>query len=108
MAFKFVECERCQATFKVKKIKKDMIGVYKGAPVYHRYYECVRCGYKHTVKIDTPAVNKWIDRMFMLKWYMQIYRKDEKKCEELAREYEIAKREAEKAIEDVKKVVGME
>ncbi|KYD29923.1 hypothetical protein B4113_1157 [Geobacillus sp. B4113_201601] len=46
--------------------------------------------------------------MFMLKWYMQIYRKDEKKCEELAREYEIAKREAEKVIDDVKKVVGIE
>jgi hypothetical protein len=109
MAFKFVECECCQAKFKAKKMmKKDMVGVYKGDPVYHRYFECVRCGYKHTVKIDTPAVNKWTDRMFMLKWYMRIYRNDERKCEELAKEYEMAKREAEKVIEDVKKVVGME
>ncbi|WP_061912190.1 hypothetical protein [Geobacillus sp. B4113_201601] len=108
MAFKFVECERCPTTFKVKKIKKDMVGFYYGDPVYHHYYECVRCKYKHTVKIDTPSVNIWTDRMFMLKWYMQIYRKDEKKCEELAREYEIAKREAEKVIDDVKKVVGIE
>jgi hypothetical protein len=43
----------------------------------------------------------------MLRWYMQIYRKDEKKCEELAREYEVVKREAEKMIEDVKRVVGI-
>ena len=43
----------------------------------------------------------------LLKWYMQIYRKDEKKCEELAREYDVVKEEAEKVIEDVKKVVGI-
>lgn len=39
---------------------------------------------------------------------MRIYRKDEKKCEELAREYDVVKEEAEKVIEDVKKVVGIE
>ena len=89
-------------------MKKDMVGFYCGDRVYHLYYECVRCGYKHTVKIDTPSVNVWTDKVFMLKWYMRIYRKDEKKCEELAREYDVVKEEAEKVIEDVKKVVGIE
>lgn len=84
-----------------------MVGFYCSDLVYHLYYECVKCKHKHTVKIDTPVVNKWTDRMFMLKWYMRIYRKDEKKCEELAREYEIAKREAEKIIYEVKKAVGI-
>jgi hypothetical protein len=106
MAFKFVECECCQTKFKVKKMmKKDMVGVYKGDPVYHRYYECVRCKHKHTVKIDTPVVNQWVDKVFVLKWYMRIYRNDERKCEELMREYEIAKNEAEKITDEVKRVV---
>lgn len=73
-----------------------------------KFVECQRCGYKHTVKIDTPSVNVWTDKVFMLKWYMRIYRKDEKKCEELAREYDVVKEEAEKVKQDVKKVVGIE
>jgi hypothetical protein len=108
MAFRFVDCERCKARFKAKKMmKKDMVGLYKGDPVYHHYFECVRCNHKHTVKVDTPAVNIWTDRMFMLKWYMRIYRNDERKCEELAREYEVVKREAEKIADKVKRIVGI-
>lgn len=108
MAFKFVECEYCQTKFKAKKMmKKDMVGLYNGDPVIHHYYECVRCGYKHTVKIDTPAVNVWTDKAFMLKWYMRIHRNDKKKYEELKGEYEIAKRKAEKIKDEVKKVVGI-
>ncbi|MBW7649800.1 hypothetical protein [Anoxybacillus sp. ST4] len=109
MPHKFAECECCQTKFKAKKMmKKDIVGFYKGDPVYHHYYECVRCKYKHTVKIDTPSVNIWTDRMFMLKWYMRIHRNDERKYEELAREYEVVRGEVEKVIEDVKKVVGIE
>lgn len=108
MPHKFVQCERCKAKFKAKKmVKKDMVGVYKGDPVYHHYYECVRCKHKHTVKIDNPVVNVWTDKAFMLKWYMRIHRNDERKYEELAREYEIAKRKAEKIIDEVKRVVGI-
>jgi len=109
MPYRFFECEQCHLKLLLKKsIRKKKVGIYKGDPVFEKFIKCNKCDCIHILKIDTPKVNELRARMMMLECCTEIYREDEKKCEELKREYEVVKKEIEKLIEEVKKAVGME
>jgi hypothetical protein len=103
VAFTFNTCESCFARFKVKEIKKPYVGMYKNNPVFHWHYDCVSCGYVHTVRLYNVFVNERYDKVMSLQFSMWMNRKDEEKYQELSIEYEIAKNELYQINEIVKR-----
>jgi hypothetical protein len=102
MAFHFEKCDVCPCRFKVKEVIKIKVGYYKGNSVIIHYYLCPDCKHTHVCKWDTPAVNKWADKVRMLEWSMGMYRKEPDKYEKYSGEYEVANNELKIVMERVK------
>ena len=105
MAINFVECDVCLCRFRVTKINKPYIGMYKNKPVFHWHYCCVSCGHVHTVRFYNEYVNPIYDRVVSLEFSLLLNRKDEEKYGQLLREYEIANTEYESIVNMV--VMGL-
>jgi hypothetical protein len=103
MGFTFKTCESCSARFRVKKINKPYVGIYENKPVFHHHYDCVSCGYVHTVRFYNEVVNKWYGKVMSLQFTLWMNRNDEEKYKELIVEYEAAKNELDQINEKVEK-----
>jgi hypothetical protein len=96
-----VKCDVCPCEFKVKRIHKTFVGVYVDKPIYHWFYPCVRCEYKHTVRFFNKYVNPYYDKMMSLKFNLIVHRFDKDKVMQLEREYKVALFELDRVYEEV-------
>ncbi|MEH6957779.1 hypothetical protein [Neobacillus drentensis] len=101
-----IKCDVCPTQFKAK-VKKIKVGYYKGKSVILHYLECPVCKHIHVTKWNTPAVNKWSDKVFMTEWNMRMYRKKPEVYEKYLLEYEIAKYQESKVINEVKQCLHL-
>jgi hypothetical protein len=101
MPIKTTKCDVCPTEFRVKKIKKPYIGMYKDQPVFHWHYSCVRCGHVHTVRYYNKHVNPFFDKVMSLEFSLILNRFDDEKVEELEKEYEIAKEELDRVTDEI-------
>ena len=101
MAFNLTKCKQCDCRFKVRRIKKPYIGMYKDNPVFHWHYECVNCGHLHTVRFYNEYVNTYFDKAQRLGFELSLHRKDHERYELLLVEYDNAKNGLDIACEDL-------
>lgn len=106
MPIHLTKCDVCPSQFRVKNVSKFKIGCFKGNSVILHSIECPVCKHIHVAKWDNPVVNKWSDKVFMAELNMRMYRKESEQYENYLLEYEIAKLEETKAINDVKKAIS--
>jgi hypothetical protein len=90
MTIHTAKCDVCPCEFKVKRIYKPFVGVYKEKAVYHWFYPCVRCGYMHTVRYFNIYVNPYYEKMMSLRFGLIVHRFDKEKVMQLEKEYEVA------------------
>jgi hypothetical protein len=104
MGYNFTKCDVCPTRFRVKKLNKPYIGMYKDKPVFHWYYDCPNsdCRKRHTVRFYNQFINTYYDKVMSLQFSLFLYRKDEEKCNQLLKEYEIANDELEKITNELK------
>lgn len=102
MAYKFHTCENCDTIFRVKRIKKPYIGMFKSRPVYHWYYDCSRCGHKHTVRFYNEYVNIYFDEVIRFEFSLFLNRNDEDRVQELKIELDEARRELARINDEVR------
>lgn len=106
MPINLTKCDICPSQFRVKKLNKPYIGMYKDKPVLHWHYSCVRCGHVHTVRFYNQFVNQYYDKVMSLDFSLYLNRKDGEKYGQLLIEYEIAKEELEMVNQEIMKVLG--
>ncbi len=103
MPIQTVKCEICPYEFRAAKIHKPFVGMYKGKLVFHWYYPCVQCGYKHTVMYYNEYINHYYDKVMSLKFDLIMHRNDECKVKQLEKECEVAVRELDRVHEEVRR-----
>jgi hypothetical protein len=102
MPYRFSTCEKCDAKFVVKKLRKPFIGYFKMKPVYHWQYVHEGCGHVHTVRFWCEHSNDLYDRVQSINFSL-IVTSDVDKVERLQEELSKAKEELDMVNDEVKK-----
>lgn len=106
MPIRATQCKVCPSRFRLTKIHKPYVGMYKDKPVFHWHYFCPH-GHYHFVRYWNEYVNEYFDRVIMLEFSLITYRKDAEKVRELEKELLVAREELDRINDEVRTILGI-
>lgn len=108
MSIRLTGCEVCPCRFKVRDLNKPFIGYVDSEPVYEHSYSCPSCKHKHVVRLYHSTTNIWHDKCMTSEIGLRINRYKIMEYQMALLEHEQAKMEFDKAMDRLKKELGID